>query len=75
MHHTLEPDRIAASLFLFSPDEAYETALDFLDGALCAKDRELAVTWSTVLALLEKMQLDYQIDPGFVPEMRPSIVM
>jgi hypothetical protein len=75
MHHPLEPDRIASSLFQFSPDEAYEIAFDFLNGALVVKDRERAVTWSAVLALIEKMQSDYQGEPNFIPELRPSSMM
>jgi len=75
MRHTLEPDRIATSLFQSSPDEAYEIALDFLNGALLVQDRERAVTWTTVLILLEKMQSDYQNEPNFIPELRPSSMM
>jgi hypothetical protein len=75
MRHPLDPDRLASSLFLFSPEEAYEVALDFLNGALLAKDRELAVAWSAVLSLLEQMQSDFLTEPGFIPEMRPSSVM
>jgi hypothetical protein len=75
MRHTLEPDRIASSLFQSSPDEAYEIALDFLNGALLVQDRERAVTWTTVLILLEKMQSDYQNEPNFIPELRPSSMM
>jgi hypothetical protein len=75
MHHPLEPNRLASSLFLFSPEEAYEVALDFLNGALLVKDRDLAVTWSAVLALLEQMQSDYHSEPSFIPEMRPSSMM
>lgn len=75
MRHTLEPDRIATSLFQSSPDEAYEIALDFLNGALLVQDRERAVTWTAVLTLLEKMQSDYQNEPNFIPELRPSSMM
>ena len=75
MRHRLEPDRLASSLFLSSPDEAYEIALDFLNGALLVQDREGAMTWTTVLTLVEQMQSDYQIEPSFIPEMRPSSVM
>ena len=75
MRHPLEPDRLASSLFLFSPEEAYEVALDFLNGALLVKDRELAMAWSAVLTLLEQMQSDYQSEPSFIPEMRPSSMM
>jgi len=75
MRHRLEPDRLASSLFLSSPDEAYEIALDFLNGALLVQDREGAMTWTTVLTLVEQMQSDYQIEPSFIPEMRPSSMM
>ncbi|HWU56709.1 MAG TPA: hypothetical protein VN175_14460 [Rhizomicrobium sp.] len=75
MRHQLEPNRLASSLFLSSPEEAYEVALDFLNGALFVHDRERAMTWTTVLTLIEKMQSDYQNEPGFVPEMRLSSMM
>ena len=75
MRHTLEPDRIATSLFQSSPDEAYEIALDFLNGALLVQDRERAVTWTTVLTLLEKMQSDYADQRDHVFEMRTSSMM
>ena len=71
--HRLEPDRLASSLFLFNPDEAYEIALDFLNGALSAQDRDGAVAWTAVLPLIEKMQADYQDDP--IREMRYSSIM
>lgn len=75
MRHHLEPDRLASSLFLFSPDEAYEIALDFLNDALLVQDRERAMTWTTALTLIERMQADYadQSDPIF--EMRSSSMM
>jgi len=71
--HRLEPDRLASSLFLFHPDEAYEIALDFLNGALSAQDRDGAVAWTAVLPLLEKMQADCQDD--HIREMRCSSMM
>lgn len=75
MRHLLEPDRLASSLFLSSPDEAYEIALDFLNDALLVQDRERAMSWTTALTLIEKMQADYadQSDPIF--EMRSSTMM
>lgn len=71
--HRLEPDRLASSLFSFHPDEAYEIALDFLNGALSAQDRDGAVAWTAVLPLIEKMQADYEADP--IREMRCSSIM
>ena len=75
MRHLLEPDRLASSLFLFSPDEAYEVALDFLNDALLVQDRERAMTWTTVLTLIEKMQSDYADQRDHVFEMRSSSMM
>ena len=75
MRHCLEPDRLASSLYLSSPDEAYEIALDFLNDALLVQDRERAMPWTTVLTLIEKMQSDNadQRDPIF--EIRASSMM
>lgn len=75
MRHLLEPDRLASSLFLFSPDEAYEVALDFLNDALLVQDRERAMTWTTVLTLIEKMQSDYADQRDHIFEMRSSSMM
>lgn len=75
MRHLLEPDRLASSLFLFSPDEAYEVALDFLNDALLVHDRERAMTWTTVLTLIEKMQSDYADQRDHVFEVRSSSMM
>jgi hypothetical protein len=75
MRHLLEPDRLASSLFLFSPDEAYEVALDFLNDALLVQDRERAMTWTTVLTLIEKMQSDYADQRDHIFEMRSSSLM
>jgi len=71
----LDPERLAASLFLFSPDEAYEVALEFLNGSLSIQDRDQAMIWTTVLTLVEQMQSDYQSEPSFIPEMRSASVM
>ena len=75
MRHHLEPDRLASSLFLSSPDEAYEVALDFLNDALLVQDRERAMTWTTVLTLVEKMQADYADQRDHIFEMRTSSMM
>ena len=75
MHHHLEADRLASSLFLFSPDEAYDIALDFMNGALLVQDREGAMVWTAVLAMIEQMQSDYQDEPGFIPELRSGTMM
>ncbi len=73
--HRLEPDRLASSLFLFHPDEAYEIALDFLNGALSTQDRDGAMAWTAVLPLLEKMQADYESQADHVREMRCCSIM
>jgi hypothetical protein len=73
--HRLEPDRLAASLFLYHPDEAYEFALEFLNGALCVKDREGAMIWTEVLNLIEKVRSDLESEPSYVREMRASSMM
>jgi hypothetical protein len=75
MRHLLEPDRLASSLFLFSPDEAYEIALDFLNDALLVQDRERAMTWTAALTLIEKMQSDYADQRDHLFEMRSSSMM
>jgi len=75
MHHPLElePDRLASSIFLFAPEEALEFALDFLNGALLAQDREGAKTWAAILNRIERMQLEEAVDQ--MREMRPSSMM
>ena len=75
MRQHLETDRLASSLFLFSPDEAYEVALDFLNDALLVQDRERAMTWTTVLTLIEKMQSDFVDHPDHIPELRSTSMM
>lgn len=75
MHHFLESDRLASSIFSFAPDEAYEIALDFLNQALAGQDRERAVTWTTVLTLIEKMQSDHADICDRVFELRYSSMM
>jgi len=73
--HRLEPGRLATSLFLSQPEEAYEIALDFLNGSISAQDREGAVVWTAVLALIERMQSDCEDEPTFLREMRSNSMM
>lgn len=73
--HRLEPERLASSLLAFSPDEAYEIALDFLSDALLRQDRECAVTWSVILTLVEKVLSDQESEPGYLREMRAGSMM
>ena len=76
MHQSIpEPDRLASSLFLSSPDEAYDIALDFLNDALFGQDNQRSVTWSVVLVLIEKMQSDYESQPDHIPELRSATMM
>jgi len=71
----LEPGRLASSLFLSHPDEAYDIALDFLNGALSVQNREGAVVWTSVLTLLEQMHADREDEPPLFHENRPSSMM
>lgn len=73
--HRLEPFRLASSLFLSYPDEAYDIALDFLNDALSVQNREAAVVWTAVLTLIEKMHADCEGEPALFREARPSSMM
>jgi hypothetical protein len=76
MHgHQLEPGSLASFLFQSQPDEAYEIALDFLNDSLSVQNRDGAVTWTAVLAMIEQLQSDSESEPGFVRETRASSMM
>jgi len=71
----LQPERLAASLFLSQPEEAYEIALEFLNHAVSVQDRNGVVTWTSVLSLIEKMHSDCEDDPGTVRAAGPVSMM
>ena len=71
----LEPHRLAASLSLSQPDEAYEIALDFLNDALSTQNREMAVVWTAVLTLIEQMHSDFDGEPVPLREAGPGSMM
>ena len=71
----LEPCRLASSLYLSYPDEAYDIALEFLNDALLVQDREAAVVWTAVLTLVEKIHSDCEGEPALFREMRSSSMM
>jgi hypothetical protein len=71
----LEPGRLASYLFQTQPDEAYEIALDFLNDSLGTQNRGGAVTWTAVLAIIEKLQSDCASEPEFIREARASSMM
>ncbi len=71
----LEPCRLASSLFLSYPDEAYDIALDFLNGALSVQNRDGAVVWTAVLTMIEKMHADCEDEPALFREARSSTMM
>jgi hypothetical protein len=71
----LEPHRLATSLFLSQPDEAYEIALDFLNDALTVQNREMAVVWTAVLTMVEQMHADFEGEPVLFREAGSSSMM
>jgi hypothetical protein len=73
--HRLDPGRLASFLFQTQPDEAYEIALDFLNDSLGKQNREGAVTWTAVLAIIEKLLSDSESEPEFIREARASSMM
>ena len=73
--HRLEPGRLASFLCQTDPLQAYEIALDFLNDCLTMHNREGAAAWTAVLAMIERLQSDSEIEPEFIRETRPSSMM
>lgn len=71
----LEPGRLASFLSQTDPREAYEIALDFLNDSLTLHNREGAVAWTAVLAMIEKLQSDSESEPEFIREARAGSMM
>jgi len=71
----LEPSRLASFLSQTHPDEAYEIALDFLNDSVNSHNREGAMTWTAVLAMIEKLLSEGEYEPDLLREPRAGSLM